>query len=694
VLVRSAVVCSLLVLVAGSAAAVEGAARPRNQGWVRWTDGAHARAARGTAAPVAARDPRGPVAPLEAPLPGLLGSIAWTGGGIPVCATESGQFGVRAISDNSGGVIAAWIDYRRAQYDIYAMRLDGNGNRLWPPDGFAVALTDSFIDEIVTVPDGAGGAFVVFGVTTGLDYQDVRAQHVTAAGGIASGWPANGRSSVPPGGATGYGAVSTNDGSLLMGWTDLGDQLRLVRLTGAGAVASGWTAAGLALGRAQNDGNINPVPDGAGGGYLCWAESDSVLLTRVAAAGGVAPGWTAAGKVINSGFTSFPFLGLAASPLTGGNVMVFWANFGGDPDIYAMRYDAAGTPGAAWPATGVLALGGAGYQFFPEAVSDGAGGALMVCQMTSLSPVGADSLVAQRVTGAGALAAGWTAAGVTMAKHPGKIASEPLSDGAGGALVAWTAVKSVDDDIFAQRVGGAGGIVSAWPNGGRTVCQEAADQNEVKIVTDGANGLIAVWEDYRGGTGERVYAARVLSDGTVGTQAALVSASAEPGRARLHWFSAAGAAFEAGVERAAGAGAFAEIARVRADGLGHVRYEDHDVVAGENYRYRLAMRENGATSYLGEVALRVPEGLRLALAGFVPNPVVGAPRLAYTLATGERARIEVLDTAGRRVAERELESTPGEHVVSFEGAALGPGVYVLRLTQGARSVTARAAIVR
>src|SRR5262249_36175590 len=121
---------------------------------------------------------------------------------------------------------------------------------------------------------------------------------------------------------------------------------------------------------------------------------------------------------------------------------------------------------------------------------------------------------------------------------------------------------------------------------------------------------------------------------------------------------------------------------------------DRDVVAGQTYRYRLAVRQGGATSYLGAVTLRVPEGLRLALTGFVPNPAVRAPQLSYTLPTGERARIEVLDTAGPRVAARDLDSTAGEHVVSFEDGTLGSGVYILRLTQGSRSVTARAAIVR
>jgi len=201
-----------------------------------------------------------------------------------------------------------------------------------------------------------------------------------------------------------------------------------------------------------------------------------------------------------------------------------------------------------------------------------------------------------------------------------------------------------------------------------------------------------VWEDYRD-VAERVFATRVLSDGTVPALASLVSATAEPGLARLHWFSPDGASFEAGVERARGAGPFAEIARVRADGTGHVRYDDRDVTPRATYRYRLAVTENGATSWLGEVTLRVPEGSRLALAGFVPNPAVGKPRLAYTLPTAQRARIEVLDIAGRRVLERDLDSSPGEHVVAFD-AALGPGVYTLRLTQGSRSVTARATIVR
>jgi len=668
---RSAISCALLILTAGRAAA-DDLAPARGRGWAQ-----RVAAPRALAAAPLAGDPR----------PAVLGPIAWTAGGIPVCAEGSLQFSPRIAPDDNGGVIAAWVDFRRFHYDIYAMRLDGNGNRMWPDAGVVVSANDSLLFQPLAMPDGAEGAFVIFGQFTNAGlYSDVLVQHLTSTGAIAPGWPANGRSTAPEG-AREFGAVPTGDGFLLMSWTDLSGQLRLVRLSGAGAIASGWTSAGLAVGRPQNEGTIGVAPDAAGGGYICWVEGDSLMLTRVAAAGGVAPGWTAAGTVVNEATT----LTGKVSPalLTGGDVMVVWPDDRNltDSDLYAMRYTSAGAPAPGWPATGALVLGGPVFHEQPEAISDGAGGAVVVCN------AGLDSVVAQRVTGSGGIFAGWPPAGVALSRHENTTFHAPASDGLGGALIAWSAIKNVEEDIFAQRVTGAGAIASGWASGGKIVCAEAASQLDPVIVTDGNGGLIAVWQDNRGPY-TAVYAGRVQSDGTVGTLAALVSASAEPGFARLHWFSAAGAAFEAGVERAAGAGAFAEIARVRADGLGHIRYEDRDVVAGETYRYRLAVRENGATSYLGEVALRVPEGLRLSLAGFVPNPVVGAPRLAYTLATGERARIEVLDTAGRRVAERELESTPGEHVVTFEGVALRPGVYRLRLTQGARSVTARAVIVR
>src|SRR5262249_6155433 len=159
--------------------------------------------------------------------------------------------------------------------------------RLWPAAGVALAANDSILDPLTPLPDGAGGAFVVFaeGQRYFGRFPDVLVQHVTSTGAIASGWPANGKS-VAPGGAYGFGAVPTDDGFLLMGWVGLGGRLRLVRLTAAGGYAAGWDSAGLVVGGPSGiDAGASGAPDGAGGAYLCWGEENSLMLTRVSASG-------------------------------------------------------------------------------------------------------------------------------------------------------------------------------------------------------------------------------------------------------------------------------------------------------------------------------------------------------------------------------------------------------------------------
>ena len=54
------------------------------------------------------------------------------------------------------------------------------------------------------------------------------------------------------------------------------------------------------------------------------------------------------------------------------------------------------------------------------------------------------------------------------------------------------------------------------------------------------------------------------------------------------------------------------------------------------------------------------------------------------------------DLAGRRILARDVDTLgAGDHVVDLtEGLKLAPGVYLLRLTRGDESVTARAVVIR
>jgi hypothetical protein len=86
--------------------------------------------------------------------------------------------------------------------------------------------------------------------------------------------------------------------------------------------------------------------------------------------------------------------------------------------------------------------------------------------------------------------------------------------------------------------------------------------------------------------------------------------------------------------------------------------------------------------------------IELALHALIPNPSHGPLRVELGLAGGERAWLEVLDVAGRRVAARDLEGLgAGRHVVDVR-ESLPAGVYLVRLVQGSRTRVMKAVVVR
>jgi hypothetical protein len=137
------------------------------------------------------------------------------------------------------------------------------------------------------------------------------------------------------------------------------------------------------------------------------------------------------------------------------------------------------------------------------------------------------------------------------------------------------------------------------------------------------------------------------------------------------------------------------LGRVSADGTGRVVYEDTDVAPGTRYGYRLGIVSGGSEGFFGETWVVVPRVAEFALAGLRPNPAREDFTLAFSLQDASPARLEVLDIAGRRVFAHELgQLGSGNHVLNMaEGRTLASGVYMLRLTQGGHSLTARAVVL-
>lgn len=106
--------------------------------------------------------------------------------------------------------------------------------------------------------------------------------------------------------------------------------------------------------------------------------------------------------------------------------------------------------------------------------------------------------------------------------------------------------------------------------------------------------------------------------------------------------------------------------------------------------------DGAVESFTSEVEVDVPLGFRFALEGFRPNPAFGAPVVAFTLAEGSPATIEVLDVAGRRVMRREVGRLgAGRHVIRLdETTRVAPGVYLMRLRQAGRVQFARGVVIK
>ena len=147
------------------------------------------------------------------------------------------------------------------------------------------------------------------------------------------------------------------------------------------------------------------------------------------------------------------------------------------------------------------------------------------------------------------------------------------------------------------------------------------------------------------------------------------------------------------VQRAEADSAWATRASPTADEAGRITYEDRDFVTGRRYGYRLAVP--GSTRHYDETWVTAPGQPTFGFRGAIPNPAHGALVVAFTLARGPSARLEIYDLAGRRLLTREWAGLEqGPYRLPVDVGALRPGVYLLRLVQGPHAATARAVVLK
>jgi hypothetical protein len=144
-------------------------------------------------------------------------------------------------------------------------------------------------------------------------------------------------------------------------------------------------------------------------------------------------------------------------------------------------------------------------------VSDGSGGAIIAWLDLRV----AADIYAQRIDGNGIIK--WTDNGIDICSAT-YFRGQPVAipDGYGGAIIAWPDYRNgIDYDIYAQRVNGSGAIL--WTTDGVMISGARGDQTVPVLASDGNGGALITWTDARSTEANNlnIYAQGINSDGTL-----------------------------------------------------------------------------------------------------------------------------------------------------------------------------------
>jgi len=382
----------------------------------------------------------------------------WIDGGVVVSNAGGDQRYQSLCTDDNGGAIIVWHDTRSgagSPYDIYAQRVDQEGDSVWTQNG--IAITSGMNNELYPLicSDGVGGAIIAWvDGRGGTGYEDIYAQRVNSSGSIL------------------------------------------------------WTQNGVVICNASNaqanTGGFDIVSDGFGGAIIVWEDSrytttKEIFAQRIDSNGNTL--WTANGTVICNA-TNDQLVPKLCSDGNGGAIIT-WEDIrsGIRYDVYAQKVNSTGH--VQWIENGIAIANNSGHKRNPVITSDGSGGAIVAWQDERSGP---PNIYTQRIAASGSFF--WGDNG-TFAGGSGSSDTDPVicGDGENGAIIAWT-----DGNIYAQRVNSSGDRL--WTLSGEPICTATGTQDKVSISSDDYGGAIITWIDRRVGD-YNIYAQIINSTGDI-----------------------------------------------------------------------------------------------------------------------------------------------------------------------------------
>ncbi|MFH1709939.1 MAG: hypothetical protein ABH860_02560 [bacterium] len=437
------------------------------------------------------------------------GTKLWGKNGIGICESPKNQTFPQIISDGRS-VIITWQDYRNGNADIYAQKMNLSGSTIWDKDGVPICrnITNQLAPQLAS--DTAGGAII-----TWYDYrsgkgEDIYAQKISKTG--SAEWDADGIPVCAETGTQWYPKIIPDgSGGAIICWDDKRSDyydIYAQRLDVKGNAV--WQLNGIPICTAPENQEYSQIASCEKDTFaLTWQDyrnrNADVYAQKINLDGRVL--WKTNGEIVCT------VAGNQEKPqiVEGKDPVIVWTDFRngtGNSDIFCQKMSSAGKP--LWDPYGVPVCEASGNQVNPKAVSDGNGGAIIAWQDQRSS---ASGIFARRVNNDGK--ALWSPDGKTVCSTSYSAEFPQMSISKNGiSTITWQDKRNGGLGVYAQVLS-LNGTELCKDNGAEVVFNfGSVTQQKQKITRTGKEEYLIVWEDYRNGY-SNIYAQKINNNGKI-----------------------------------------------------------------------------------------------------------------------------------------------------------------------------------
>ena len=425
------------------------------------------------------------------------------------------QSGSAVAVEGGGNAVVVWHDTRNGGYDIYAQKLDAGGNKLWAAD---VRINSDSGTEDQALPavtvDGGGNAVVVWADKRNGNY-DIYSQKLDVGGNKL--WSADMRVNSDSGAEVQWSPAVGVDGSgnSVVVWEDYRNDdcdIYSQKLDEGGSKL--WAAdvrVNSDSGTAYQDEPAVGV-DGSGNAVVVWEDyrnGDFDIYAQKLGAGG-SKLWAVDVRVNSDSGTvgqCSPAVGVGG----GGNAVVVWLDYRNDnTDIYAQKLEAGGNK--LWSADVRVNSDSGAVCFGGHTVAVDGGGNAVVGWVDGRNVYYLTyDLYAQKLDAGGKKL--WSV-DVRVAHASGAANQWNAAvavDGGGNTVVVWVDGRYGGANIYAQKLDAGGNKLWA-PDVRINSDSGPADQYGPAVGVDGGGNAVVAWRDYRNDNGD-LYAQKLDAGG-------------------------------------------------------------------------------------------------------------------------------------------------------------------------------------